>query len=136
MSRPFCSGRSGPISVWIRLFVTTIYPVRSGWINTPPTQHQITRYRGFHRKRHALLNFQRVISTGEPIYMTPKFQIAATPYRQFPLRLPAEMADELDAIAKRTRINKTTISRIALQKFLMEIERSGAAQMLDEVCEL
>jgi predicted DNA-binding protein len=68
--------------------------------------------------------------------MTTKFQIAATPYRQFPLRLPAEMADELDQVAKRTRINKTTISRIALQKFLIEIERSGAAQMLDEVCEL
>ena len=68
--------------------------------------------------------------------MTTKLQITATPYRQFPLRLPADMADELDQVAKRTRINKTTISRIALQKFLTEIERSGAAQMLDEVCEL
>ena len=68
--------------------------------------------------------------------MTTKFQVTATPYRQFPLRLPAHMADELDRVAKSTRINKTTISRIALQKFLIEIERSGAAQMLDEVCEL
>lgn len=68
--------------------------------------------------------------------MTPKFQITATPYRQFPLRLPSDMADELDAIAKRTRINKTTISRIALQKFLAEIDRSGAGAAIEEVFEL
>ena len=65
---------------------------------------------------------------------TPTLQINGTPYRQFPLRLPHDMANELDRIAKRTRINKTTISRIALQKFLAQIERSGASEVLDEVC--
>lgn len=59
-----------------------------------------------------------------------------TPYRQFPLRITHDMAEHLDRIAKCTRITKTQISRIALQKFLIEIERSGAVQMLDEVCEL
>jgi hypothetical protein len=44
------------------------------------------------------------------------------------------MFAELDRVAKQTRINKTTISRIALQKFLAEIERSGASEMLDGVC--
>lgn len=55
-------------------------------------------------------------------------------YRQFPLRLPVEIADELDSIAARTRINKTTISRIALQKFIAELQQSGAAKNLDDVC--
>ena len=68
--------------------------------------------------------------------MTPKFQITATPYRQFPLRLPHDMAEHLDCIAKRMRITKTTISRIALQKFLIEIDRSGAGAAIEEVFEL
>lgn len=66
--------------------------------------------------------------------MNTPLQINATPYRQFPLRLTAQMADELDRVAKRTRINKTTISRIALHKFIAEIERSGADGIVDEVC--
>ena len=66
--------------------------------------------------------------------MTTHLHIHATPYRQFPLRLTHDMANELDRIAKRTRINKTTISRIAIQKFIAEIERTGAVEVLDEVC--
>lgn len=66
--------------------------------------------------------------------MNTQLQIHATPYRQFPMRLTAEMFDELDRVSKQTRINKTTISRIALQKFLAQIEQSGANEMLDEVC--
>ena len=65
---------------------------------------------------------------------TPTFQINETPYRQFPLRLPHEMANELDRIAKRTRINKTTISRIAIQKFMNEVERSGADALVNDLC--
>jgi predicted DNA-binding protein len=66
----------------------------------------------------------------------PTMNIHATPYRQFPLRLPAHMADELDRVSKSTRINKTTISRIALEKFLAEIDRSGASAAIEEVCEI
>ena len=66
--------------------------------------------------------------------MNTELLINATPYRQFPLRLNSQLADELDRVAKQTRINKTTISRIALQKFLAEIERSGANKVLDGVC--
>ena len=66
--------------------------------------------------------------------MNTPLQIHATPYRQFPLRLTHDLANELDRIAKRTRINKTTISRIAIQKFIAEIERTGADQVLDGVC--
>ncbi len=68
--------------------------------------------------------------------MATDFQLNSTPYRQFPLRLPTHMADELDRVAKRTRINKTTISRIALEKFLAEIDRSGAGAAIEEVCEI
>lgn len=60
----------------------------------------------------------------------------ATPYRQFPLRLPNEIADELDRIAKRTRITKTAISQIAIQKFIGEIERSGVDELLNNLCEV
>ncbi len=67
---------------------------------------------------------------------TQTLSIHATPYRQFPLRLPHEMAIELDRIAKRTRINKTTISRIAVEKFLDEMKRSGADQILNDLCEV
>ena len=67
---------------------------------------------------------------------THSLQIHATPYRQFPLRLPHEMANELDRIAKRTRINKTTISRIAIKKFIGEMERAGADELLNDLCEV
>ena len=67
---------------------------------------------------------------------THTLHIHATPYRQFPLRLPHEMANELDRIAKRTRINKTTISRIAIQKFMIEVERSGADALVNDLCEV
>jgi ribosomal protein L10 len=87
-----------------------------------------------------------VIAVGAPIQvlvcnhdrknqsMTAHPNIYATPYRQFPLRLTHDMANDLDRIAARTRINKTTISRIALQKFISEIERTGVDEMLDGVC--
>jgi predicted transcriptional regulator len=66
--------------------------------------------------------------------MNTHLKINATPYRQFTLRLTHDLADELERVSKQTRINKTTISRIALQKFLAQIEQSGANEMLDEVC--
>ncbi len=68
--------------------------------------------------------------------MATGIQFNATPYRQFPLRLPAQMADELDRVSRSTRINKSTISRIALEKFLAEIDRSGAGAAIEGVCEI
>ena len=66
--------------------------------------------------------------------MSRPFPIHATPYRQFPLRLTHEMANELEVISSRTRINKTTLSRIALEKFLAEVKRKGADELLNDVC--
>ena len=58
------------------------------------------------------------------------------PYKQFPLRLRPDMFDELERVAKQTRINKTTISRIALQKFLAQIELVGVGNAINELCEV
>ena len=58
------------------------------------------------------------------------------PYKQFPLRLSPDMFAELERVAKQTRINKTTISRIALQKFLAQIEVVGVGNAINELCEV
>ena len=58
------------------------------------------------------------------------------PYKQFPLRLTSDMFAELERVAKQTRINKTTISRIALQKFLAQIEIVGVGNAINELCEV
>ena len=58
------------------------------------------------------------------------------PYKQFPLRLTSDMFAELERVAKQTRINKTTISRIALQKFLAQIEVVGVGNAINELCEV
>ena len=57
-------------------------------------------------------------------------------YKQFPLRLSPDMFAELERVAKQTRINKTTISRIALQKFLAQIEIIGVGNAINELCEV
>jgi predicted DNA-binding protein len=53
-----------------------------------------------------------------------------TTYRQFPMRLD----DALDRYSEATNIPKTTISRIALTKFLNQLENSGARAVLEQVC--
>jgi hypothetical protein len=80
------------------------------------------------------IKFQCVNTIKGIHHMATDIQFNATPYRQFPLRLPAHMADELDRVAKSSRISKSTISRIALEKFLAEIDRSGAVAAIEEVC--
>lgn len=82
---------------------------------------------------HWLLDFTP--DKGIPMTVINSLHALAAPYRQFPLRLPHEIADELDRIAKRTRITKTAISQIAIQKFIGEIERSGVDELLNQLCE-
>jgi predicted DNA-binding protein len=59
-----------------------------------------------------------------------------TTYKQFPMRLEASLSDALDRCSSETNIPKTTISRIALTKFLNELEHSGARELLKNVCNL
>jgi len=65
--------------------------------------------------------------------MTHKTIPEAT-FRQFPIRLEAPLADALDRYSEVTNSPKTTISRIALTKFLNELENSGARAILQQVC--
>ena len=55
-------------------------------------------------------------------------------WKQFPVRLEEPMFDELDRIAKQTNINKTTISRIAIQQFMDRLDSSGISNALEKVC--
>ena len=54
--------------------------------------------------------------------------------RQFPVRLEEPMFEEVDRIAKKTNINKTTISRIAIQQFMDRLDSSGISNALEKVC--
>jgi predicted DNA-binding protein len=62
--------------------------------------------------------------------------LAKPTYRQFPIRLEVPLADALDRYSEATNIPKTTISRIALTKFLNQLENSGARAVLQQVCSL
>ena len=57
-----------------------------------------------------------------------------TIYKQFPVRLELPMFDELDRIALQTNINKTTISRIAIQQFMDRLDSSGVTKSLETIC--
>ncbi len=68
--------------------------------------------------------------SNSPITMTAQ----KNTYRQFPIRLESSVADALDRYAQATQIPKTTISRIALVKFMHELENSGARSAIEKVC--
>ena len=53
--------------------------------------------------------------------------------RQFPVRLEEPMFEEVDRIAKQTNINKTTISRIAIQQFMDRLDSSDISNALEKV---
>lgn len=55
-------------------------------------------------------------------------------YKQFPMRIEESLALELDEMCKATKMNKTTFSRVALQKLIKELHESGAAQSIASVC--
>lgn len=57
-------------------------------------------------------------------------------YKQFPLRLRTPLANALDQVSKDTKIPKTELSRIAITKFLHELENSGIRKSMLEVCEV
>lgn len=55
-------------------------------------------------------------------------------YKQFPLRLNLALSNSLERIAKETRIPKTELSRIAITKFLTQLEQSGVRDAMIELC--
>ena len=50
------------------------------------------------------------------------------------MRIEESLALELDEMCKVTKMNKTTFSRVALQKLIKELHESGAAQSIASVC--
>lgn len=62
--------------------------------------------------------------------------IHATPYKNFPLRLHPNIAQELDRIALETHIPKTKIITIGLEKFLSELNETGISNAMKQVCEV
>lgn len=60
------------------------------------------------------------------------FQIHATPYTQFPLRLDHELHKRFTQISSSTKIPKSTLGRLGITKLLNEIDAKGIAQVLQE----
>jgi len=54
-------------------------------------------------------------------------------YVQFPIRLQRPLAEALDAVSSQTRIPKTTISRLALERFLVQMDAHGMLESIDRV---
>lgn len=61
-------------------------------------------------------------------------QLSQPKHKQFPVRLKIPLANALDRVANETRLTKTEISRIAITKFLHEIEQSGIRGAMNEIC--
>lgn len=61
--------------------------------------------------------------------------ISSTPIRTFPVRLEHDLMNKLEQASKETHINKTTLSRIAISKFLTELETTGIRNAMVEVCQ-
>ena len=59
----------------------------------------------------------------------------ATPNIQFPLRLSHDLSNRLNQTAKSTRINKTTLGRIAIKSLLDSIEEKGITKTLSDIAE-
>ena len=56
-------------------------------------------------------------------------------YTQFPIRLNRTLSDALDAVAAQSHIPKTTISRMALERFIVRMDDHGALELMDRVME-
>ena len=63
----------------------------------------------------------------------PILNITSTPQIQFPLRLSHDLTNRLNETAKSTRINKTTLGRIAIKSLLDDIEQKGITTVLSEI---
>jgi hypothetical protein len=61
------------------------------------------------------------------------FQIHATPYTQFPLRLDHELHQRFTHISSTTKIPKSTLGRLGITKLLDEIDEKGITRVLQEM---
>ncbi len=56
-------------------------------------------------------------------------------YRIFPLRLDGDLVQKLNEMSNKTHITKTELSRIAITKFIKELEDSGVTKTLMNLCD-
>ena len=55
-------------------------------------------------------------------------------YKQFPVRLDHQLSDDLERMSEKTKIPKSTITRIALVKFLNDLDASGVKDAIEKIC--
>jgi len=60
------------------------------------------------------------------------YHIDDTPLVQFPIRLSKDLHTRFTRVSQETRINKSTLLRIALDRLVTEIQNQGITAVLSE----
>ena len=55
--------------------------------------------------------------------------------KQFPVRLGNQLHDDLERISSETRINKSVLVRLSVEKLINEIDGSGVSKQLQTIYE-
>ena len=55
--------------------------------------------------------------------------------KQFPVRLGDQLHDDLERISSETRINKSVLVRLSVEKLINEIDGSGVSKQLQTIYE-
>ncbi len=63
------------------------------------------------------------------------YQITDKPNVQFPIRISHELHTRFTQVSQDTRINKSTLLRIAMDRLVTQIQSNGITAVLNEVSE-
>ena len=63
------------------------------------------------------------------------YHIDDTPLVQFPIRLSKDLHTRFTRVSQKTRINKSTLLRIALDRLVTQIQNQGITAVLSETGE-
>ena len=61
------------------------------------------------------------------------YHIDDTPLVQFPIRLSQDLHTRFTRVSQETRINKSTLLRIALDRLVTQIQNQGITAVLEEL---
>ena len=61
------------------------------------------------------------------------YHIDDTPLVQFPIRLSKDLHTRFTRVSQETRINKSTLLRIALDRLVTQIQNQGITAVLEEL---
>jgi predicted DNA-binding protein len=56
--------------------------------------------------------------------------------KQFPVRLGSELHEHFDRVSNETHINKSILVRLAVEKLINEIDKSGLSEKIKNVYEV